>query len=264
MKQKGELLLRKIIDDGLDPSEFVKLLVSVRDNEDILQKNMRSTYGSNVSVILMTSLRFQVLIRLFKKYINYFDFSVLHRLEQVMLLCADWDVFHRHIDMKSFSTALRVEVVCANPSVFNELLGDIKLSAGQASLLLMAVPEVVEDMKSVPYGRIDITAWGSLLMYDYDTYSAQMKKELIKMRDKTKVRRMLQMTSDMFSGISISILQNSALSEKEWVLLAYDLKEKFSKTVVAWLDKEITLQVIAGTFKTSEPLRRALNYAKAS
>lgn len=266
MISKRHELRDSIIADGLDVMGFTKLLVEVRDLEIRIARRATGTWGSAFHItgqMLGSSMRFQVLVPLFRLYAKHFDFLLLHEVERATLLCIDWESFHTHIEASDLNIVLRVEIVRANPKLFVELLTGDRITREQFSELLFMCPEISKVAKDIPYGRLYLTAWESLLAYDFNTFSVVLKNIIPAIRNKTYLRRIIKMWPPVVLQLTVQDIQKSVLTAKEWVLYTYSEHLKFSGPVVVWIDKEITMQVIAGSFTASEPLREAIDYAKA-
>lgn len=267
MTSESRELQKNIIEDGLDVIEFKKILVEVREKNHALRYRGSWTWKPSkysAEKALQFSLRFQVLIPKLRVYAKYFDFSMLPDTDLAILLCFDWRAFELYIDFMSLNIDLRVQIVRAHPALFSMLLGNSSITRDQFSELIFTEPSIAKMSTKVPYAGLFLMSWESLLASDRDTYSQIMLQELPNMRSKTYVRKILLLCPEIILLLSIADIQQTVLSEREWVLCAHSMYLKFSKSVLFWIVNEITMQIVAGTCKSTVPLRGAINYAKTS
>lgn len=267
MISKSRELKERIIEDGLSVLEFTKLLVEVKRPLNFVSRRHSSFSDINsyaVKAAMEGALRFQILIPSLKKYAKYFDFSMLHPVERATLLCVDWWSFSPYMSVGLLSTKLRVQIVRAHPALFTDVLDHVRISKSEFSDLIITNPIIAQMSTKVPYAHLLIDAWESLLHSDYQTYFKVLLQHLAEMRSKTYVRKILMICPGIILQLSIKNIQDSVLTEKEWLLYADNKKLKFSKQVASWIEKTIAMQILAGTCKLSRPLKEAINYAKAA
>lgn len=262
MRPRTIELMASMCKEGLDAIEFTKLLVEFMEIEQKLVVHTAG-YQTNVQYTQQILLRFERLRPLFKKYIEYFDFSLLGGHEQASLVSVDWDIFSPYMKVYALPVSLRVEIVRANPTLYIELLSKAKITAAQLSDLLVTQPELGKVVKNAPFERISILAWESLLAHDMGTYGALLEQRFVKIRNKTKLRKILEMFPGLLKNISIETAKKTVLSPKELVLLAHECAAKLPKSVASWAGGEVTISIVAGKFKATKPLKKAIDYATA-
>lgn len=262
MRPRTIELMASMYKEGLDAIEFTKLLVEFMEIEQQLMVHTAG-YQTNVQYTQRILLRFERLRSIFKKYIEYFDFSLLGVYERASLVSVDWDIFSPYMEIYTLPVSLRVEIVRANPTLYVELLGEAKITAVQLSDLLVTRPELGEMIKNAPFERISILAWESLLAYDMGVYSALLEQRFVKIRNKAKLRNILGMFPGLLKNISIASAKKIMLNPKELSLLAHEHTVKFSKSVASWIEGEVTILIVAGKLKATKSLKEAMDYAKA-
>lgn len=262
MRPRTIELISSMRKEGLDAIEFTKLLVEFME---IKQKLIVycAGYQTNVQNTQRILLRFERLRPIFKKYIEYFDFSLLDGHEQANLMSVDWDVFSPYMEAYALPVSLRIEIVRANPTLYAELLSEANITAEQLSDLLVTWPELGAVIKNTPFERISVLAWESLLAHDVGMYGALLEQRFVKIRNKTKLRKILGMFPGLLKNISIETAKKTVLSPKELFLLAHEYAAKLPKSVASWAEGEVTISIIAGKLKATKPLKKAVDYAKA-
>lgn len=194
---------------------------------------------------------------------DMFNLDTIPSYSRAQLLSADPKFYGKYIEFCKLTQADQVDIALAAPGKFASKINWIEMNISQRNKIAHNRPSWFQKYK-IPLEQLSGDSWLSLIRYRAGVYTPLFLKHVITVTNKTEVRKVFKRKTSMIRYLTIEQVEQSALSAKEWMLLAGSreftrLKRPptFSNDVLEWLESELSIEVLSGTSTNSKPLKRA-------
>lgn len=207
---------------------------------------------------------------LYKKNPEMFDLSDIPVRYKIILLEQNYSLFKSAFSFRPSRLPRSdcFELFLIDPRKYRKYVKPEEFSKDELGELITRRPKLIEKL-NLNFDKIPVEAWVELLKHDYHKYRVKFWEHLDRGRGKSDLRYLFYKYPSLLGDITKKIAENISLTSKELISVIHKSRDKeggvssISADLRAYLLDTTFMGVLAGEFKKTRPMDRAIKWMKA-